>query len=169
MTLGAKRTLDPAQAPRHRCCREDARVEAPREGERSGRLTIQGQHVATSAQKKDVGRRTAPTPNRARLTWLLIGVAMTSVAAASAEAQSINPPQPAPRPRQASPAPPQQAPVEPQAASPSPAPAHQPPQSRQEMRALQRACAQDWSRRKMAGQTDRMTWIEFFEICSKQR
>jgi hypothetical protein len=53
-----------------------------------------------------------------------------------------------------------QAPATPQAAA---------PQSRQEMRKLQRACAQEWSRRKMAGQATGMTWIEFFEICSKQR
>ena len=40
--------------------------------------------------------------------------------------------------------------------------------SRQQLRMLQRACAQEWSRRKMAGQTRGLIWVEFFETCRKQ-
>ena len=40
--------------------------------------------------------------------------------------------------------------------------------TRQELRAQHRACAQEWSRRKMAGQTKGQIWIEFCDICRKQ-
>ena len=40
--------------------------------------------------------------------------------------------------------------------------------SRRDLRTQQRACAQEWSRRKMAGQAKGQIWIEFFDTCRKQ-
>jgi hypothetical protein len=84
-----------------------------------------------------------------------------------AGAQSAHPPQPTPRPREA-----HQAPLADVAAAALTMPTStQPPpatHSRQEWRRQQRACAQEWSRRKMAGQTTGLLWVDFFEICRKQ-
>jgi len=84
-----------------------------------------------------------------------------------AGAQSAHPPQTTPRLRETHQSPPPDVAA---AALTMPASAQQSPSthSRQEWRRQQRACAQEWSRRKMAGQTTGLLWVDFFEICRKQ-
>ena len=103
---------------------------------------------------------------RATLAPTLFMMAIALMVMSDAQAQSGHLPQPAPRPRETREAPARQpdsnAPIK---ASPTAEPPA--PQSRQEWRSLQRACAQEWSRRKMAGRTTGLIWVDFFEMCRR--
>jgi len=124
------------------------------------------QEVLRSGAAQPSRMRQARAPGLHTHIALIACGALAILAAQDAGAQSVSAPQPQPRPRETRQAPP----TEPAARAPAiPTPAPSVPLSRQEWRTLQRACAQEWSRRKMAGQTRGLLWVEFSEICHDSR
>lgn len=166
--------LDRTKIERHKFTNAHAR-NAPRKGKRNAQLKIMKDHVSTIVMRPDDLNRSKALRGCKRTSssitkTMIISAAMAALTASGVGAQ----PQPAPRPRdnkaqaqsaQAQSGPKAEAPTTAQTQTSS----HPPSQSRQEWRALHRACAQEWSQRKMAGRTTGLIWIEFFEHCSNQR